>query len=129
MDSFILSYKPYLYKKRIDSTSNQIMIFIDIASNLFRISDSSMIKKFRGGYYFNSVDKLDRWECFQVLYKKRIKELSLNTFTNEDYMVLNRLMKVNKDIKDEVHYCPSMKSFRMFLRLNGFERNIRLKKK
>jgi hypothetical protein len=130
MDSFIISHYPFKYNKRIDSIDNITTIKLDVSKNLFLMSDSTFLKKYKWKYYFNTYFRgWDRWYCFQVIYKQKNRQLNINTFTDEDYAVINRIMKLNGDDNTENNYYPSSKTFRKFLKLNGFERKIILIRK
>jgi hypothetical protein len=129
LDSDILNNIPRpVYFYEIDSNFSSYLIELRLKSNLFTINDSGVVIKYKDNYYLNTYKaSMRQWICFQLAPQLKKNELSLNTISNDDITILNRL--IDKAELNDSLYVPSMKVFKQFLKQGGFENRINFIKK
>ncbi len=129
VDSLILNSVPNpIYTYRIDSIGLNYKINVNINSNLFAIGNNSEIKEYRKKFYFNSYNEIfNVWKCYEFVYKKNSPILEINSISKSDFVLLKRLITLENDTVTFVNGVnPSKKTFKKFLKMNGFENNISL---
>ena len=119
-----------VYSYTLDSIDKWYKIHLNISSTVFKISENNVYKEFKEKYYFNRMGKLNIfWDCTQFDFNKELKTLSINSLSQDDVTLIERLTKlrnesdtINKNIN------PSKRTFKKFLRMKGFEDKIIMKK-
>jgi hypothetical protein len=131
IDSTIVQYlKNPTYHYTIDSVEQWYKISFSIRSQLFKISPDNVYKEFRWKYYFNSFEKgSGYWTCTQFDYNPKLKVLSINSTSQDDISIIERLTEIEQHIeKNDKNINPSKRTFKKFLRMKGFEDKIKLKR-
>jgi hypothetical protein len=131
IDSTIIQYlKKPTYHYTIDSVELWYKINFKIESQLFKISQDNVYKEFKGKYYFNCFEKTSsHWTCTQFDFNPKLKMLSVNSTSQDDISVIERLTEIEQHIeKNDKNINPSKRTFRKFLRMKGFEDKIKMRR-
>tara|TARA_B100000683_G_scaffold209850_1_gene204269 strand:- start:30544 stop:31275 length:732 start_codon:yes stop_codon:yes gene_type:complete len=98
-----------------------------LVDTMFYVSKKNIIKIYKGDPYLNINYGVNKWLVFQIK-KNKNGTLFFNSITKSDDYVLRRIMKLNNENYTADSLTPSKKSFSQFIKMEGFERGIKLQK-
>lgn len=113
----------------IDLTSNEKTDFVEIGDSLqihiynvdtlFQISDSDVLKKFKGYYFINSLYEEGRWEVRKV--KSTKNQIIISSISTENEIKnLQEITEAPQDTIPPYSFKTSKKQFKEFLKQGGF---------
>ncbi len=109
-------------------TDSSITYKFNLIDTMFYISPKNILKMFKGVPYLNINYAPKNWTVFQIKSNKD-GSLYFKSTSKADENVLRRIMSINNEVLTKDSLAPSKKSFLKFIKMEGFENAIKLKRK
>lgn len=117
----------YTYKI-VTVTDSSITYKFNLMDTMFYISPKNILKIFKGDPYLNINYAPNNWTVFQIKSNKD-GSLHFKSTSKADENILRRIMSINNEVLTKDSLAPSKKSFLKFIKMEGFENAIKLKRK